>query len=198
MLKWFKTRAKNYRKADKLYGAIVTQARSGHIYASLGVPDTPTGRYEIVVLHLFLVLERLRDEPDIGQVLPRLLVEKFISDMDDSLRELGTGDLAVPKKVRRAAAGLYERVRAYRSAVAACDATALSHLLASYVFSAEDADWRSAALASYTAEVMAVLATQDVGAITAGKIAFPDVAPHKEDVCNDPTAHLDAPHSGDR
>jgi len=182
MLKWFKTRAENHRKADKLYGAIVTQARSPYIYANFGVPDTPAGRYEIVVLHLFLVLEWLRDVPDLGQVLPRLLVERFISDMDDSLRELGTGDLAVPKKVRRAAAGLYERVTAYRSAVAAGDAQALAHVLASYVFLAEDADWRSTALANYTAKVLAVLPRQDVDAISAGKIAFPDASPHKEDM----------------
>jgi cytochrome b pre-mRNA-processing protein 3 len=182
MLKWFKKRAENHRKADKLYGAVVTQALSGHIYASLGAPDTPAGRYEIVVLHLFLVLERLRDEPDIGQVLPRLVVERFVSDMDDSLRELGTGDLAVPKKVRRAADGLYERVTAYRSAVSTDDASALAQMLASYVFLAEDADWRSVALASYAAKAKATLARQDTGAISAGEIAFPDADPHKEDV----------------
>ena len=182
MLKWFKTRAKNHHKADKLYGAIVTQARSGRIYASLGVPDTPAGRYEIVVLHLFMVLERLRREPENGQILSRLLVERFVSDMDDSLRELGTGDLAVPKKVRRAAAGLYERVTAYRSAVVDGDTKTLAQLLASYVFLAEDADWRCAALARYTAEAKAVLARENMDTITSGKISFPDIAPHKEDV----------------
>jgi cytochrome b pre-mRNA-processing protein 3 len=182
MLKWFKTRAENQRKADKLYGAIVARARCAQFYARLGVSDTPEGRYEIVVLHLFLVLERLRDEPGIGQALPRLLVERFVSDMDDSLRELGTGDLSVPKKVRRAAAGLYERVTAYRPVVAAGDAKALAHLIASYVFLADDADWRSTALARYTVKVMAELARQGVGAISTGQIAFPDVVSHKEDV----------------
>ena len=182
MLKWFKTRAENQRKADKLYGVIVARARCAHFYTRLGVSDTPEGRYEIVVLHLFLVLERLRDEPDIGQALPRLLVERFVSDMDDSLRELGTGDLSVPKKVRRAVAGLYERVTAYRPVVAAGDAKALAHLIASYGFLAEDVDWRSTGLARYTVKAMAKLARQDVGAISTGKIAFPDVVSHKEEV----------------
>lgn len=182
MLKWFKTRAENKRKADKLYGAIVAQARCAPFYASLGVSDTPGGRYEIVVLHLFLVLERLRAERVTSDELRRILVERFVSDMDDSLRELGTGDLAVPKKVQRAAAGLYERVAIYKTAVAAGDAKALANLMASYVFSAEDADWRSNSLARYTVEVMAELARQDVGAISIGKIAFPDVVLHAEDV----------------
>jgi len=182
MLKWFKTRVKNHRRADKLYGAIVTQARSGHIYTSLGVPDTPAGRFEIVVLHLFLVMERLSSDPEIGQVLPRLVVERFVSDVDDSLRELGTGDLAVPKKVRRAAAGLYERATAYRAAISVGDEKALAQLLASYVFMAEGADWRSDALASYTIRAMAKLARRDVSEINSGKIAFPDAATLREDL----------------
>jgi cytochrome b pre-mRNA-processing protein 3 len=182
MLKWFKTRVKNHRRADKLYGVIVTQARSGHIYTSLGVPDTPAGRFEIVVLHLFLVMERLRSEPQIGHVLPRLVVERFVADVDDSLRELGTGDLAVPKKVRRAAAGLYERATAYRAAISVGDEKALAQLLASYVFMAEGADWRSDALASYTIKAMAKLARLDVCEINSGKIAFPDAATLREDL----------------
>ena len=182
MLKWFKTRIKNHRRADKLYGVIVTQARSGHIYTSLGVPDTPAGRFEIVVLHLFLVMERLRSDPEIGQVLPRLVVERFVADVDDSLRELGVGDLAVPKKVRLAAAGLYERATAYRAAISVGDEKALAQLLASYVFMAEGADWRSDALASYTIKAMAKLARQNVGEINSGKIAFPDAATLREDL----------------
>ncbi len=182
MLKWFKTRAENQRKADKLYGAVVARARCAQFYTSLGVSDTPEGRYEIVVLHLFLVLERLRDDPDTGQALPRLLVERFVSDMDDSLRELGTGDLSVPKKVRRAVAGLYERVAAYRPMVAAGDAKALAHLIATYGFLAEDVDWRPTALARYTIKAMAELARQDGGAIRTGKIAFPDLVSHREEV----------------
>lgn len=127
------------RKAGEIYGAIVTQARQGEFYAELGVPDTPSGRYEMVVLHLFLVLERLRHVPQ-GD-LARRLVEAFVSDMDDSLRELATGDLAVPKKVRKAAAGLYERSMDYRGALAPpAPAEALSTALARHVYDTADGD----------------------------------------------------------
>ncbi len=114
MLDFLNARTDMRRKAGEIYGAIVTQARRPVFYAELGVPDTPSGRYEMVVVHLFLVLERLREGADAASPLPRLLVEAFIADMDDSLREIGTGDLAVPKKVRRAATGLYERSMAYK------------------------------------------------------------------------------------
>ncbi|MEI9901690.1 MAG: ubiquinol-cytochrome C chaperone family protein [Hyphomicrobium sp.] len=63
-----------------------------------------------------------------------MLVESFIADMDDSLRELATGDLAVPKKVRRAATGLYERTMAYRAALAASDEQALSEIFLAHVY----------------------------------------------------------------
>ena len=58
MLRGLKARAEVKRKAGEIYGAIVTQARQPAFYAELGVRDTPAGRYEAVVLHLFLVLER--------------------------------------------------------------------------------------------------------------------------------------------
>ena len=111
MLDFLNARTDMRRKAGKIYGAIVTQARRPAFYADLGVPDTPSGRYEMVVVHLVLVLERLRSAPAADADLPRLLVEAFIADMDDSLREMGTGDLTVPKKVR---ARCYRAIRAQR------------------------------------------------------------------------------------
>jgi len=126
----------------------------------LGVPDTPSGRYEMVALHLSLVLERLRADADEASPLPRLLVEAFVSDMDDSLRELGTGDLAVPKKVKKAAAGLYERSMAYRSALAAGDEPALTDVLIARTY--EGIKHPGAGrLARYVVDVAAWLAATD-------------------------------------
>ena len=63
MLDFLNARTDMRRKAGKIYGVIVTQARCSAFYADLGVPDTPSGRYEMVVVHLVLVLERLRSAP---------------------------------------------------------------------------------------------------------------------------------------
>ena len=135
MLNSLKAHSELRRKAGEIYGAVVTQARQPSFYAALGVPDTPSGRYEMVVLHLFIVLERLRGQGvNDDAPLPRSLVEAFVTDMDDSLRELGTGDLSVPKKVRRAATGLYERTMAYRIALAAPDDGPLLGVLAEHVY----------------------------------------------------------------
>ena len=175
-------RAESLRKARDLYGVIVTQARQQEFYADLGIPDTAAGHYEMIVVHLFVVLERLRSEPKAHGTLAQLLIESFVSDMDDSLREMGAGDMSVPKKVRRAAAGLYERSGVYREALAAGDRSALARPLARYVYDHEDSDWRSEALAGYVGKAMAGLLEQDGIQVVAGRIAFPAVGAIGKDV----------------
>src|SRR5262245_37559875 len=81
------------------YEAIVAAARHPALYEIYGVPDTVDGRFDMIILHVFLVLERLRGD---GNFLQELVDEMF-RDMDRSLREMGTSDPAVPKKVRRMA-----------------------------------------------------------------------------------------------
>jgi len=182
MLRAFRTRATLQRKASDIYGAIVTQARHQGFYAKLGIPDTPTGRYEMVVLHLFLVLDRLQTLGAQAGTLPRAIIEAFVADMDDSLREMGTGDVAVAKKVRRAAAGLFERSKDYKEALAADDPQELARLLARHglVGGADEASRR--ALASYVRTAAACLADQDDATLLAGCIAFPAVTANAEDV----------------
>jgi cytochrome b pre-mRNA-processing protein 3 len=172
MLEALKARASMRRKAGEIYGAIVTQARRPEFYAKLGIPDTPAGRYDMVVLHLFLVLERLRAEAAPTEMLQRALIEAFVSDMDDSLRELGTGDIVVGKKVRRAAAGFYERSRTYREALAADDAAALEAALARLGVVPQGDAQRAAAFAAYVRAVAADLGRQDGDAVLEGRLAF--------------------------
>lgn len=119
MFAWLKQRKNLRNVAERLYGAIVTQARAPVFYQNLGIPDSLEGRYEILVVHLVLILERLRAEGPKEQDLARTLVERFVTDMDDAMRQLGVGDTSVPKKVKGAAAGLFERTAAYRQGLAA-------------------------------------------------------------------------------
>jgi len=133
MLGWFKTRAQARRKAEELYGAVVAAARTPLYFRDLSVPDTPEGRFEMVALMLYLVLDRLKTAPG-GVDLTRGTIEAFVTDMDDCMREMGVGDVVVPKRVRRAAAAFYERSGAYRAAVKAADEPALAALFEQYVY----------------------------------------------------------------
>jgi cytochrome b pre-mRNA-processing protein 3 len=180
MLKALRSRAALRRKAGDIYGAIVTQARQPQFYAKLGIPDTPIGRYDVVVLHLFLVLERLRAEGDAADVLQRLLLETFVADMDDSLRELGTGDIVVGKKVRRAAAGFYERARDYRLALMEGDG-ALGQALVRHGLARTDASRETRALCGYVRAAAAALQRLDGETVQGARLEFPDVASFSED-----------------
>lgn len=117
------TRLKRWRdrhqKARSLYGSIVTQARSRGFYAHWGVPDTAEGRFEMIALHLVVVLHRLGQAGQPGQRLARSLTETFAVDLDDNLREMAVGDLAVPRHVKRAVGALHERHAGYRAALEA-------------------------------------------------------------------------------
>jgi cytochrome b pre-mRNA-processing protein 3 len=118
VLNWLKTRSEDRCKAKELYGAIVTGARQPAFYSGCGVEDTPEGRYEMIALHLYLVIERLKGAGPQADRIAQRVMEAFVTDMDDSMREMGVGDLSVGKKVKRSAAGLYERFSAYRAAQA--------------------------------------------------------------------------------
>ncbi|MBV1693781.1 MAG: ubiquinol-cytochrome C chaperone [Hyphomicrobiales bacterium] len=105
-------------RARELYGSIVAQSRDVALYRDVGVPDTIEGRLEALMLHVAIAMGRLGDSTPQGQEQSRLLVERFVEDVDDNLREIGIADLKVPAKVKQAAAALYERQTHYQTALA--------------------------------------------------------------------------------
>jgi cytochrome b pre-mRNA-processing protein 3 len=97
---------------EAIYGMIVTQAREPLFYRDLGVPDTVNGRFDLVVLHLWMVLRRLQAMAD-GKSLSQTLFDRFCDDMDANLREMGVGDLTVPKRMQAFGEAFYGRAKAY-------------------------------------------------------------------------------------
>jgi cytochrome b pre-mRNA-processing protein 3 len=96
---------------------IVTQAREPLFYRDLAVPDTVNGRFDLVVLHLWMVLRRLTPTEGGGR-LSQALFDRFCADMDANLREMGVGDLTVPKRMQAFGEAFYGRVAAYDLALA--------------------------------------------------------------------------------
>ncbi|AGK57569.1 ubiquinol-cytochrome C chaperone [Hyphomicrobium denitrificans 1NES1] len=133
MLQWFRRRTQAARRAEELYGSVVTAARHPAFYRDMGAPDTPEGRFEMIALHLFLLLEGIRLQATAETELAQHTIEAFVTDMDDCMREMGVGDMAVAKKVKRAAAAFYERAAVYRTGLAA-RGTDLEDGLLKYVF----------------------------------------------------------------
>ena len=101
-----------------LYGMIVAQARLPVFYRDYAVADTVNGRFDLIVLHLALVLDRLAQDPA-AQSVGQGVFDLFCRDMDDNLREMGIADLKVPKEMRRMGEAFYGRSQAYLSAIPA-------------------------------------------------------------------------------
>lgn len=175
--------AKLFRRRDPaaspLYGRIVAQARQRDFYLA-GVPDTVQGRFEMIALHIFLVLHRLKQEGERGADLAQDLFDLMFQDMDRNLRELGTGDLAVGKRIKTLAQGLYGRIAAYEQGLApGTSAEQLEQALARNVFASGEASSPVLkGLAAYLRSEADALAAQPFRELSAGRITFavPDIA----------------------
>jgi cytochrome b pre-mRNA-processing protein 3 len=165
------------RIASALYGVIVAQARAPGLYAVLGVPDTVDGRFEMVVLHLSLLLDRLERGDEGQRAVGQRVFDAFCADMDRSLRELGVGDLSVPKRIKHMVESYYGRAAAYRVPVLAADRTGLVEVLGRNVYSEHLPRLEQVeGLAAYVLAASAELARISVESVVSDGLAFPDPA----------------------
>jgi cytochrome b pre-mRNA-processing protein 3 len=160
---------------EAIYGVIVAQVRDAAFYRHGGVPDTVDGRFDLLVLHLWLVLRRLRAAAEAtGETaytnLAQGLFDHFCSDMDANLREMGVGDLTVPKRMQKFGEAFYGRVAAYDAAFA--DRAAMREALARNVLNRTEAA-PAAALDSYVVAAAAALDAVPADALRAAGWRFP-------------------------
>ncbi|MFN4142933.1 ubiquinol-cytochrome C chaperone family protein [Aestuariivirga sp.] len=149
-------------------------ARHPVFYADWGVPDTLDGRFDMISLHTFLVLDRLKGaEAEFRQDL----VDELFRDMDRSLREMGVGDLSVGKKVRKMAEVFYGRVAAYDRALAGGEEGALDAAIARNIFPDGAPGAGPRLLAAHVLAQRAHLAAQEAAAIARGSIGFKEPTP---------------------
>lgn len=159
--------------AAALYAATLEQARRPVFYADLGVADTLEGRFELLTLHVWIALRRLKDLGPSGRALARRTLEAFFADLDGNLREMGVGDLSMGRKMRGLAEGFYGRLGAYEAALSDDGGgSGLKEALARNVFAVAQAD-AGAALADYVRRAAATIADQSDGRLLAGIISFP-------------------------
>lgn len=108
---------KNTPNMAGVYALIVKQARRPFLFGADGAPDSFDGRFDMMVLHVHLVLRRLRAEGVAREALGQDLFDRFFRDMDQAMREMGVGDLGVGKKIRKMAQAYYGRAAAYDDAM---------------------------------------------------------------------------------
>ncbi len=170
-----------------LYGSIVAEARRPAFYIDHAVPDTTTGRFDMMVLVTALVLRRLRDEPKPApgtrvrrgakatdpHELGHQLLDLFFTEMDRALRETGVGDVSVGKRIKKLAAAYNGRAIAYDAALDAGDDEALAAALARNLLAGLDDRSAAPALAVWVRAAADVLSTLPVGDVLAGRIPWP-------------------------
>jgi cytochrome b pre-mRNA-processing protein 3 len=162
-----------------LYGAIVAQARNPVFYVDFAVPDTPEGRFELIVLHLAVVCRRLARaegaDRATAQALSQAVFDWFCRDMDHNLREMGVSDQGVPKKMRKLGEAFYGRGKSYDAALQALpDEAPLEALLTRTVYADADATPASR-LAAYLLRQRAALAGQALDRLLGGEVDWASV-----------------------
>jgi cytochrome b pre-mRNA-processing protein 3 len=166
-------RNRHERASFLLYAAAVAAARAPYLYATLGVPDTLDGRFDLVGLFVFLLIERLRFAPPPGPGLAQAVFDAMFSDMDVNLREMGVGDLSIGKRVRVMWNAFHGRAQVYAASIAAGDRAALERAIARNVWrGAEPPLGAAAALARLTLAQRAHLQRQDLADLARGRIDF--------------------------
>lgn len=158
-----------------LYESVVAQARRPDFYRDLGVPDTVDGRFELVALHGYLLLRRLRAMPE-GAGLAQALFDVIFADMDASLREMGAGDLGVGRRVKVMAKGFYGRMAAYDAGLAG-EAPLAEALRRNLYGTVEPTEATLAVMAKYLQDATQGLEKQAESTLLAGQAFFPDPPP---------------------
>ncbi len=161
------------RTASNLYIATVDAARAPVFYRDLDVADTIEGRYEMIVLHVVLLVRRLRAGGPEYDRLSQAVVDYMASDLDRSIRELGVGDLSVGKFMKTLGQGLYGRAKAYDEALDLSDAERLEDALLRNIYDGyEPPAGALAAIARYVRTQQDHLAGQPIDRIASGTIDF--------------------------
>lgn len=163
---------------EETYIALVAAARNPFFFTTLAVPDTIDGRFDMIVLHLFLLQHRLVGGSAASaetRAFAQYLSEAFFTDMDRSLRELGVADTGVSHRIKKMGKAYHGRLQAYAAALT--DATLLRAALARNVYGtvAEGDVGMLDQLAQYMERVAATLATTETATITAGRFVWPAV-----------------------
>ena len=168
--------------ARRLYFALVEQSRTPAFYTDFGVPDTVDGRFEMLAMHAYLIMRRLKGEGEQADGLAQSVFDLMAGDLDRSLRDIGVSDLRVGKKVKELVSLFYGRVHAYDKGLSE-GGDSLREALAGNLYSTvevtdEVLDW----MVAYIQRQEKTLATQSLGTLLEGKASFVSLQEiHKKD-----------------
>ena len=173
--RFFRTRPA-VQAGRELFKALAAQARQPAFYAELGVPDTVEGRFELYVLHLVLVLHRLKGRGGEAAETSQATFDAFLRNLDEGLRDMGVGDLSVGKKMRRLGEAVYGRIRSYDKALSEPGGLApLEALVSRTVYRDQPPAGATARVARYIEGCVAAMAAQPMEAVLGARLDWPPI-----------------------
>ena len=156
----------------RAYAAIVRQARRPEFYTRWGIADSPEGRFDMLALHAYLVLNRLKADGPESQEFAQALFDLMFVDVDHNLRELGVGDLSVGKHVKALAQAFYGRIAAYDRGLAETGRDLAQALGRSLFEGTPPPEGALEAFQAYVRREAARLAAADSTALLRGEVTF--------------------------
>ena len=167
---------------QELYGSVVAQARRPVFFTDYGFPDTVTGRFDLVALHLFMLSRRLvREDTTVSRSLNQEVFDRFTDETDRALRELGVGDTSVPKRKKRLVHSFYALVEELSGPLDAKDADTLVARISKRFDASEDkligegqGEFKSRPLAGYLQATAAMLDSLPGDEILKGSLSWPE------------------------
>ncbi len=172
MLALLKKKNPYAQEARQAYAAALLHTRKEEFYENLGVPDTFDGRFDLMVLHIYMILHRmLEDGQDQAESFNQALFDVTFADMDQTLREMGIGDMGVPKHMRKMMKGFNGRMHAYEEALEQGQfAQALKRNLYGTALAPDDK--KIAKMEAKALEMLGFLKTQASSDILSGQVKF--------------------------
>ncbi|MBC8268240.1 MAG: ubiquinol-cytochrome C chaperone family protein [Rhodospirillaceae bacterium] len=156
-----------------MYRIIVEQARQPVFYKDFGVADTFDGRFDMISLHMILVIRRLKSDVEKTRKLSQALFDYMFDDIDLNLRELGIGDMGVLVRVKKMAKAFYGRLESYDLGLSEDDDTNLAAALERNLFRENETTAENLALiVSYMRSEAARLDACEVGSLLKGEFDF--------------------------
>ena len=172
----FRTRKRYLNAADTLYLATVEQSRTPTLYTDLGVPDTVDGRFDMIILHVMLLIRRLRGGGEAAGIVSQEVLNLMFADMDRNFREMGIGDMSIGKHVKKTAKAFYGRAEILEQGLEAGQDELCQALKETVLRSIESPEKKATALVNYVTATDASLENQTIECIVSGVLSF-DIAP---------------------
>ncbi len=168
----FKLSASKNIAAKGLYRTLVRQARRPLFYSEWAVPDTPEGRYNMIMIHAFLLLHRLKRDGYATKDISQAVFDLMFEDMDKNLREMGAGDMGVVYRIKDMAKAFYGRIAAYEDGLNRDDLFLEDAIKRNVYRNSPVAHDQNVQLCNYIRREADRLAGQSTGELLNGKLIF--------------------------